>query len=170
MANKQITDLPVAVSMDGTENLEIVQGGTSKRATAALIARSRLQEVNTAIEFVIDEGGVPLTTGTKGYLQVPFDATILTVALLGDQSGSTEIDIWKCSYTAFDAGATAPVAANSITSATPPTIVAGTKYSDTALSGWTTSIDEGDVLAFVVNSNSSFTRITVSLGVERLLS
>lgn len=170
MANKQITDLPVAVSMDGTEDLEIVQGGTSKRATAAQIARSRLQEVNTAIEFVIDEGGPPLSTGTKGYLQIPFDATILTVALLCDQTGSTVVDIWKCSYVAFDAGATAPTAANSITSTTPPTIVSGTKYSDTVLSGWTTGIDAGDILAFVVDSNTSITRVTVSLGVERLLS
>ena len=170
MANKQITDLPVAVSMDGTEDIEIVQGGTSKRATAAQIARSRLQEVNTAIEFVIDEGGLVLNSGVKGYLEIPFDATILTVSLLGDQSGSVVVDIWKCSYTAFDAGATAPTVADSITSASPPTIATGTKSRDTSLTGWTTSVDSGDVLAFVVDSNSNFTRVTVSLGVERLLS
>lgn len=41
MANKQIPQLPLAISLDGSEQLEIVQGGTSKRTTVgAMTARA----------------------------------------------------------------------------------------------------------------------------------
>ena len=38
MANVPITSLPVAVALDGSEQIEIVQGGTSKRTTSKRIA------------------------------------------------------------------------------------------------------------------------------------
>lgn len=38
MANKRISELPLAASIDGTEKIEIVQGGVSKRTTAQDIA------------------------------------------------------------------------------------------------------------------------------------
>jgi hypothetical protein len=38
MANTTIPNLPLAISLDGTEQLEIVQAGTSKRTTTGAVA------------------------------------------------------------------------------------------------------------------------------------
>lgn len=123
---------------------------------------------DAAIEFVIDGGGSVITTGTKGYLTCPFDATIVRAALYADQTGSIVMDVWKTTHALFDAGVTAPTVANSITAAAQPTITAGTKSSDATLTGWTTSLLEDDILAFVVNSVSSITRVTLTLDLTKV--
>lgn len=93
---------------------------------------------------------------------VPFDCTITGVTLLADQSGSIVVDVWKDTYANFP-----PTDADSITSATPPTLSAAASSVDTTLSGWTTALTEGDVLRFHVDSVSAVTRVTLSLSVLR---
>lgn len=118
---------------------------------------------NIAIAFIIDGGGAPLTTGVKGYLYIPFGCIINQANLLGDQSGSVVVDIWKCTYAQFDAGSTHPVAGDKITGSNPPTISGTTKSQDAALVGWNTTINSGDVLAFNVNSITTIQRVTLCL-------
>lgn len=116
------------------------------------------------IMVVIDGGGVAITTGLKGYLgPVPFDGTITQATLLADQSGSIVVDVWKCTYSQFDAGSTHPVSGDKITASAPPTISTATKSQDSTLTGWTTSFAAGDVFAFNVNSASTIQRATLSL-------
>jgi hypothetical protein len=88
------------------------------------------------------------------------------VTLLADQTGSVEVDIWKCAYTSFAPG-THPVIGDSITASDTPTLSSATHLQDTTLSGWTTSIAANDVLAFDVISAATITRVTVSLKVTR---
>ena len=38
MADIDISSLPIAIALDGTEYIPLVQGGTTKRATSLLIA------------------------------------------------------------------------------------------------------------------------------------
>jgi hypothetical protein len=119
-------------------------------------------------EFIMDGGGSTLGTGVKGYLQVPFGSTITEVTLLADQSGSITVDLWKCTYSQFDAGATHPVAGDSITASDVPAIASATKFDDTTLTGWTTTITAGDILAYDVKVASvSITRVTVILRLTR---
>lgn len=120
-----------------------------------------------AIEYVIDGGGATITTGMKGYLEVPFDCTINSNTLLGDQSGSIVVNIYKCTFAQFDAGATHPVAADKITASAPPTISTATKSQDATLTGWTTALTKGDILAFNVDSVTSIQRVTLSLKVTK---
>lgn len=115
------------------------------------------------IIFLMDGGGATITTGTKGYIHMPFGCTINQIAMLADQSGSIVVDIWKCTYTQFDAGATHPVVGDSITASDVPTISTATKMKDTTLTGWTTTINADDVLGYHVNSATSITRLTVAL-------
>jgi hypothetical protein len=122
-----------------------------------------------AIEFVIDSGGAGITTGVKGYFEVPFACEISKVTLLGDQSGTVVVDIWKCTYDQFDGGVLHPINADSITALAPPTITASTKSQDSNLTGWTTAIAAGDVLAFVVET-AGMNRVTISLTVAGSLS
>jgi hypothetical protein len=125
----------------------------AKLATAAKTA---------TIQVVIDGGGSEITTGVKVDIEVPFACTITAARMLADQSGSIVVDIWKDTYANFP-----PTDADSITSATPPTISTTTKSEDTTLSSWTTSITAGDVLRFNVDSVTDIERVTVALTVTR---
>jgi hypothetical protein len=115
-----------------------------------------------AIEFIIDGGGSAITTGQKGHLEIPFACTITRVTLLADQSGSIVIDIWKDTYANFP-----PTDANSITASAPPTISSAQKSQDSTLTGWTTAITAGDILAFNVDSITTVTRVTLALKVTK---
>lgn len=115
-----------------------------------------------AITIIIDGGGSAITTGVKGHLEIPFACTINRATLLADQSGSIVIDVWKDTYANFP-----PDNADSITASAPPTLSSAQKSQDTTLSGWTTSITAGDILAFNVDSCSTITRVTLSLKVTK---
>ena len=114
-----------------------------------------------ALAFIID-GGEAITTGVKGYLRVPFPCIIDRVTLTADQNGSIQVDIWKSSYAAFP-----PTDANSITGGHEPKITAGSKSEDATLTGWTTALSEGDILAFSVDSADTITKLTVNLHVRK---
>jgi hypothetical protein len=115
-----------------------------------------------SIEFLIDGGGAVIAAGVKGYIEVPFACTISAVRLLADVSGSIVVDIWKDTYANYP-----PVNADSITASATPTISSAIKSQDTTLTGWTTAIAAGDILAFNVDSATSITKLTVSLTVTR---
>lgn len=117
---------------------------------------------NASLTFIIDGGGLAITTGQKGHLEIPFACTIKQVTMLADQSGSIVVDIWKDTYANFP-----PTDADSITASAPPTISSAQKSQDSTLTGWTKSISSGDILAFNVNSCATITRVTISLEVEK---
>jgi len=117
---------------------------------------------STAVSLVVDGNGAPFSTGVKAYLQIPFVATITSVTLLADQTGSVVVDIWKDTYANFP-----PTVADTICAAAKPTITASNKYTDSTLAGWTTSIAANDILAFNIDSVTSITRLTISLTVVR---
>ena len=123
--------------------------------------------ITMGLEFVIDGGGSTISTGVKGYVEIPFACTITEATLLADQSGSIVVDVWKCTYAQFDAGGTHPVSGDKITASAPPTISSDTKSQDSTLSGWTTAVSAGDILAFNVNSASAVQRATLSLKLTR---
>ena len=115
------------------------------------------------LAFVIDGGNTTITVGTKGYLTVDFPGTIQQSTLLADEIGSIVVNIWKCTYAQFDAGATHPVVGDKITGSNPPTISSSSKAQDSTLSGWTVAFSAGDVLAFHVDSVTSIQRVTLAL-------
>ncbi len=111
-----------------------------------------------SLNFVIDGGGSVLTTGLKGFLEVPFNLTITGVTLMADQSGSAVIDIWKDTYANFP-----PTIADTITASAKPTLSSAQKSKDTTLTGWTTSVTAGDILAFNVDSATTVQRLTIAI-------
>lgn len=151
----------------------VKSGGVYARNAAGtvigpLIAAGTGTGLVSDITFVIDGGGSAITTGVKGDLICDFGCTINSATLLADQAGAIVVDVFKCTYAQYDAGATHPVSGDKITSGTPPTITASnTKSQDTTLSSWTTSISAGDVLRFNVNSATTITRVTLILKVTR---
>jgi hypothetical protein len=119
-----------------------------------------------SIQFIIDGGSAVISTGVKGYVEVPFACTLTAARLFADQSGSIVVNIYKCTYSQFQPG-THPVVGDKITSSTPPTISTTYKSEDTTLSSWTTSVSAGDVLGFNVDSATTIQKVTVSLTATR---
>ena len=104
-------------------------------------------EIEKAIAFFIDGGGSAITTGIKGAIRIPFKCEILSVSLLGDQSGSIVVNIWKDTLANYP-----PTVGDKITDTTPPTITTDTDSEDATLTSWTKAIASGDVLMFNVDS------------------
>jgi hypothetical protein len=108
----------------------------------------------TNIVFSMDGSNNVITTGVKGFLSIDFDCTIQQVTLLTDRTGNISVDIWKTTYANFDAGTTHPVYIDNITANVAPAIVNGTKYINSSLSGWNTTINAGDILGFYATANT----------------
>jgi len=158
-----------AASVDGEIALfDGVTGKLLERATGTGFVKvtSGVMSVVTlkgAAIWVIGDGTAVITTGIKGYLPIPYAGTIVAARLLADQAGDLVVDIYKDTYANFP-----PVAADKITAAAPPTLTADDKYEDTTLTGWTTSITAGDILAFeVTGTPATVTQVTLELEINR---
>lgn len=138
--------------LQATSGLEI--DDTSLRMTAA--------QRTASIVWVIDGGGTTITTGQKGYIEIPFACTIIRATALADQTGSIVVDVWKDTY-----ANALPDNADSITASAPITLSSATKAQDSTLTGWTTAISAGDVLGFNVDSVATIERLTITLTVTK---
>jgi hypothetical protein len=117
-----------------------------------------------SLGLVIDGAGSAITTGVKGYLRVPYACTINSVEIVADQSGSIVVDVWRDTYPNFP-----PTVGDTIVASAKPTLSAAQKSQDTTLTGWTTSLSEGDYLAFNVDSSATVTRVALTIKVTRTL-
>lgn len=141
-------------------NLELVPA--SGLELSAPNIRMTSNQRTSAIIWTIDGGGAAITTGQKGYIEIPFACTITAARSFADQSGSIVVDVWADAYANYP-----PTDADSITASAPITISATTKSQDTTLTGWDTAIAAGDILGFNVDSVSTITRLTIVLTVVK---
>nr|WP_321349813.1 hypothetical protein [uncultured Methanoregula sp.] len=128
--------------------------------TADITSDTRVRLYGTTLQYVIEGGGAQVTTGSKGVLQVPFGCTITGWTLIADQSGSAVVDIKKSTYAAYPTN-------SSIAASAKPTISTAQKAASTTLTGWTTTINENEVLEYYVDSCTTCTRLTLILSVTR---
>ena len=117
-------------------------------------------ELEETIGVMLDGGGSVITTGSKGYRRIPYDATIEDWAILSDVTGSIVIDVKKCDYSGWPT-------TSSIAGSEKPTLSSATKNQDVALSTWTTAITAGDMLEFVVDSASTLTKVWLYIKIKR---
>lgn len=110
-----------------------------------------------------------MTTGFKGFLEIPFGCTINTWTILSADagtptSGDIVIDIWKDTYANFP-----PVVGDSMVGAgTKPNIAATNNKGQAAPSSWTTtSIAAGDVIGFNIDSVTSLKTVVISLKITK---
>lgn len=109
-----------------------------------------LPNVNMGVgEFCFNIGTVEtyMSTGIKGDIRFPYAVTITGVYLFANTSGSLVIDLWKDTYANFP-----PTVADTICASAKPTLSSASKYTDTTLSGWTTSVTAGDIIRVNVDS------------------
>lgn len=110
---------------------------------------------------IIDGGGATITTGDKGFIEIPFAATIIAARIVADVSGSMVVDIEKATYSGL-------FSTSSICASAKPTLSSARKNEDTTLTGWTTSVAAGDWLLFQVDSCSGISRATVALTMQKV--
>lgn len=108
--------------------------------------------------IIIDGGGAAITSGVKGYVQVPFGMIVNAWRVFGDLTGSVVVDVWKDTYANFP-----PTTADSIAGSEKPTLSGAQKNEDTSLSTWTMTGSAGDIIGFNVESASTVTRVTVQV-------
>jgi hypothetical protein len=132
------------------------------RAITRLRGRARRLEhrivAPRVLPVVFDGLGAPLTTGIKGDVAIHFDALLVRWRLLADEIGDLQIDVWKTTYAAFP-----PTVADTITGGDIPQLTAQQKNESTLLTGWTTDVNDGDVLRFHIDSAATITRATLLL-------
>lgn len=155
------TEPPAPAGYVNGQFAEVVEGGIRKVAVHVPVSEEISIDARTrSVGVIIDGGNSVIMTGIKHYIRIPFSCTIISVTLLADQTGSIVVDIWKDTYANFP-----PTDADSITASTPPTISGNIKSEDVVLSGWTTTINAGDILGFNVDSITAINRVTVQLEV-----
>jgi len=112
------------------------------------------------VGITVDNGTSAITTGTKGYIEVPYSGSITEWKIISDASGSVVFDVWK-------ANASIPTNANSITASAKPTLTSAQRATSTTLTGWTTSVSANDVFGFEVESASTVTKATLILVIKQ---
>jgi len=91
-----------------------------------------------------------LTTGSKGYVILPYNCTVTKWYITADVSGSIVIDVKKSGVSIVGAG-------------NKPTL-SGVSNNSANISGWTTSsLVDGDVLEFNVDSVATVTKVTLTI-------
>jgi hypothetical protein len=145
------------------KNLGGYPGGTTTflRADRTFAAPPSAPARIVGIGMIIDGGASVITTGIKGFIEIPFACTIQAVTLLADVSGSIVVDIWKDTYAAYP-----PTIADTITASAKPTISSALKSQNTTLTGWNTTVNAGDILGFNVDSVTTIKKVTLSLKVQ----
>ncbi len=158
-----------ALVLDGSKNIaSLAYAQTATASTIAqrdgsgnLIATNLPATANvSSLGITISGAGSTITTGTKGFLYVPYACTINSVTLLADASGSIVIDIKKAAYASFPPS-------SSIVASAPPTLSGAQSSQDVTLTGWTVAVAAGDVLAFSVTSATTVQQVSLALKVTR---
>lgn len=150
-SNTASTDL-VDISQD--------QGGGNYISKKIQVANFKTNAAKGTIGLTTDAGNDFIVTGIKGYVTVPYDCTITKWHLVADKVGSIVIDVWK-------AAGSIPTVANTITGSEKPTLSSAQLNSDTNLTTWTTAVTTGDIIGFNVDSNTSISRVTLTIGVTK---
>lgn len=150
---RTVADQALLTAWSGTQG--------ANAALSIAVAGTNAAKGACGFNFVIDGGGQAITTGFKGYVEVPFSMWITRWTIVADQTGSAVIDVLKSSgYAGFP---TVP----SIAGSSKPTLSSAQKNQDTTLTGWTRQINGGDIVGFTVNSAATAQIVTVAIAGTR---
>jgi hypothetical protein len=131
--------------------LQALNGGAGGFVVDSIGVNNNIAE----LPFIISGGGVAITTGVKGFVPIPFAASITDWSIIADQSGSIAIDILRAnnlvpSVSMVGAGTKPNLTAQQL-AGTPPV-------------GWASSVLAArDYLGFNVTSVATVTQVTLTL-------
>lgn len=115
----------------------------------------------SALDYVFDGNGSPLTAGMKFYLEVPWACNIVGWKLLGNAAGSAQVDVVSDTYAAYGADTSL------VGGGTKPNLAAANKNTS-APAGWTgVAVPKDNSVGVILSSVSGLTRLTVSLKIRK---
>lgn len=99
--------------------------------------------------ITIDGAGSVITTGSKGFVTIPYTCTITNWYLAADQSGSVVIDVKRSGTSIVGGSGNKPTLSSAISG-------------NAAVASWTSvAVTAGDILEFNVDSASTLTRVNL---------
>jgi hypothetical protein len=113
------------------------------------------------INAVVTGGPSVPQTGNQFAIVCDIDLTIVANTLVAIQTGSAVVDVLKSTYAGYSGSLT------SICASAKPTLSSAIKSQDTTLTGWTTSINAGDILVVELESIATITSVTLALKCRR---
>lgn len=118
----------------------------------------KIGNADTGFAIPVGDGKSVVSPDTVYYVYVPVDITINGWTAISDVQGSIECEIWRSIYP------TLPIDTDKISASSPIIISGSTSGKDSELTGWTTDILKGDVIAVKVNSSDAVTRVNITFG------
>ncbi len=115
------------------------------------------------IGISINGGQSVIATGLKTYITCPYSGTITGWELLSTLTGSIVVDVWKDTYINYP-----PTLSDSICGIDKPTLSTQIKNNNNNLTNWSTSINEGDIIAFNIDSVSLLRQVTLTLKINKI--
>lgn len=107
------------------------------------------QTITHTMGITIDGGGSVPATGSKGFVTIPFAATITNWYLAADASGSLVIDVKRSGTSIVGGGGNKPTLSTAQTG-------------NAAVASWTsTAISAGDIIEFNLDSITTITRVNL---------
>jgi hypothetical protein len=88
-----------------------------------------------------------------------FSGTIQSVELIGDVVGSVTVDVLTVAHTSW----TGTASASSITAAAIPALSSAARYTDSTLTGWTTSFAAGTDVCFAMTSPTTIAGVSIAV-------
>lgn len=130
--------------------------------TVYVVGLSTTADLTRTINFVVDAGSAPMSSGIKGDMTLDVTGKIESWTIISDQEGQIQFDIGKVDFANFPnfssiCGSERPTLGN---------ISSGTKERinrNTTISTWNTALNAGDILQFEIVYALNIQRCVVSL-------
>lgn len=109
---------------------------------------------------IVADSATGISSGSKGFLQLPYAGVIASYTILSSTSGTIQVDLKKSTYSGFPS-------TSSITGGNYIALSSTQKNTDSTLTSWTTSFSAGDIMEFSVVAASTLTRINIIVKVTK---
>ena len=130
--------------------------------TVYVVGLSTTADLTRTINFVVDSGSAPMSSGIKGEMTLDVTGEIQSWTVIGDQDGQIQFDIKKVDYANFPnfasiCGTERPQLGNLGNQSQ------ARKNNNTTISSWNKSLNAGDILQFEVVYSINIQRCVVSM-------
>ena len=134
----------------------------SSNDTVYVVGLSTTADLTRTINFVVDAGSAPMSSGIKGDMTLDVTGKIISWTLIADQDGQVQFDIKKSDYANFPnfssiCGTERPQLGNINTGAE------ARINRNTTITSWSPILNSGDILQFEIVYALNIQRCVVSL-------
>jgi hypothetical protein len=158
-----ITVSPCLDSGGNHLNFNSATGAITCGTTSSTVSPTTNQNIRTiGATFGSFESGASALSGSHtACVATYFAGTIQSVELIGDVSGSATVDVLTVAHTSW----TGRASTSSITAAAIPALSSAARFTDSTLTGWTTSLTAGTDVCFALTSPTTVAGVAIAVKV-----